>query len=127
MQFSVPIFNDKQNINRVALGKIERQQADAIYDNAQEELKTQVKQVIAKSGGNFGGASKPSVMFRRRPELSFSITRYRYEKGVASRLELMDSEFALTTAKANYLESVFDYLSAKIELDRVTGAVRNEL
>nr|WP_295927116.1 TolC family protein [uncultured Dyadobacter sp.] len=126
VQFSIPIFNGKQNINRIALGKIERQQADVIYDNAQQELKTQVKQVIA----NLVETSERIKTQRgvsETAELSYSITRYRYEKGVASRLELMDSEFALTTAKANYLESVFDYLSAKIELDRVTGAVRNEL
>jgi outer membrane protein TolC len=120
IQFSIPIFSGNQHVNRIALGKIERQQADLIYHNAQEQLKTEVKQILA-------GLIETSERIKtqqgvsKTAELSYSITKYRYEKGVASRLELTDAELALTTAKANYLESVFDYLSAKIELDRVTG------
>jgi outer membrane protein TolC len=34
---------------------------------------------------------------------------------------LTDAELALTTAQLNYLEAVFEYLSARIELDRTRG------
>jgi outer membrane protein TolC len=126
VQFSIPIFNGNQNVNRIALGKIERQQADVVYINAQEQLKTEVKQVLA-SLIETTERIKTQQNVSKTAELSYSITKYRYEKGVASRLELVDAEFALTTAKANYLESVFDYLSSKIELDRVTGNANVEL
>ena len=122
IQVAVPIFSGMQNVNKIALGKIDRQQSDMIYQNAQEQLKTEVKQVVA-------GLYEASQRIRTQQnvsetaEISYSITKYRYEKGVASRLELMDAEFALTTAKSNYLEAVFDYLSAKIELDRTMGRV----
>jgi len=49
------------------------------------------------------------------------MTQYRYTKGVASRLELTDAELALTAAQSNYLEAVYDYLSARIALDLITG------
>ncbi|MHA4736497.1 TolC family protein [Dyadobacter sp. MSC1_007] len=126
VQFSVPIFNGKQHVNRIALGKIERQQADEIYNNAEQQLKTQVKQVLATLVET-SERIKTQRNVSETAELSYSITKYRYEKGVASRLELTDAEFALTTAKANYLESVFDYLSAKIELERVTGSAKTEI
>ncbi|NIJ51471.1 TolC family protein [Dyadobacter arcticus] len=126
IQFAIPIFSGNQHVNRVALGKIERQQADLIYDNAQEQLKTEVKQILA-SLIETSERIKTQQGVSKTAELGYSITKYRYEKGVASRLELTDSELALTTAKANYLESVFDYLSAKIELDRVTGNVKTNL
>ncbi|WP_439557119.1 TolC family protein [Dyadobacter sp.] len=126
IQFAIPIFNGNQNVNRVALGKIERQQADIVYTNAQEQLKTQIKQVLA-SLVETSERIKTQQNVSQTAELSYSITKYRYEKGVATRLELMDAEFALTTAKANYLESVFDYLSAKIELDRISGDSKADL
>ncbi|WP_031528596.1 TolC family protein [Dyadobacter crusticola] len=126
IQFAIPIFNGNQNVNRVALGKIERQQADIVYTNAQEQLKTQIKQVLA-SLFETSERIKTQQNVSQTAELSYSITKYRYEKGVATRLELMDAEFALTTAKANYLESVFDYLSAKIELDRISGDSKSDL
>jgi outer membrane protein TolC len=126
VQFSIPIFNGNQNVNRISLGKTERQQADVIYNNAQEQLKTEVKQVLA-SLIETSERIKTQQNVSETAELSYSITKYRYEKGVASRLELIDSEFALTSAKSNYLEAVYDYLSSKIELDRITGNVREQL
>ena len=120
IQFSIPLFSGMQNVNKIALGKIERQQSDLILNNAQEQLKTEVKQVIAALY-EASERIKTQANVSETAELSYSITKYRYEKGVASRLELTDAELALTTAKSNYLEAVFDYLSAKIELDRTMG------
>jgi outer membrane protein TolC len=40
---------------------------------------------------------------------------------VASRLELTDTELAYTQAQSNYLEAIYDYLSANIEIDRTMG------
>jgi outer membrane protein TolC len=53
--------------------------------------------------------------------LSYEITQYRYARAVASRLELTDAELAFTAAQSNYLEAVYDYLSARIEVDRTIG------
>lgn len=122
VQFAIPLFSGMQNVNKIALGKIERQQTDMIYDNAREQLKTEIKQVTA-SLYETSQRIKTQQNVSQTAELSYSITKYRYEKGVASRLELIDAEFALTTAKSNYLEAVYDYLSSKIELDRTMGKV----
>lgn len=122
VQFSIPLFTGMQNVNRVNLGKMERQQSDMILNNAQEQLKTAVRQVTA-SLYEASERIKTQANVSQTAELSYSITKYRYEKGVASRLELTDAELALTTAKSNYLEAVFDYLSARIELDRTTGLI----
>ncbi|CAG5007454.1 Outer membrane protein OprM [Dyadobacter sp. CECT 9275] len=124
IQFAIPLFSGMQHVNKIAMGKIERQQSDLIYENAQEQLKTEVKQVLA-SLYETSQRIKTQQNVSETAELSYSITKYRYEKGVASRLELTDAEFALTTAKSNYLEAVFDYLSAKIELDRTMGKAEN--
>ncbi|WP_221390248.1 TolC family protein [Dyadobacter sp. NIV53] len=126
VQFAIPLFSGMQNVNKIALGKIERLQTDMIYQNAQEQLKTEVRQVVA-SLYETSQRIKTQQNVSETAELSYSITKYRYEKGVASRLELIDSEFALTTAKSNYLEAVYDYLSSKIELDRTMGKVEEGL
>ena len=124
IQFAIPIFSGMQHVSRIELAKIERQQADVTYLNAQEQLKAEVKQVLA---GLYEASEriKTQQNVSETAALSYSITKYRYEKGVASRLELIDAEFSLTTAKSNYLEAVYDYLSAKIELDRTVGIVND--
>jgi len=40
-------------------------------------------------------------------------------------LELTDAELAYTQAQSNYLEAVYDYLSANIEVERTIGIVGN--
>jgi outer membrane protein TolC len=124
IQFSIPVFSGMQHVSKIELAKIERKQADINFENAQQQLKTEVKQVLA---GLYEASEriKTQQNVSETAALSYSITKYRYEKGVASRLELIDAEFALTTARSNYLEAVYDYLSAKIELDRTTGLLND--
>ena len=54
-------------------------------------------------------------------KLSYTIIQYRYKGGIASRLELTDAELALSTAQSNYLEAVYDYLSAQIAINKLRG------
>lgn len=122
IQFAIPLFSGMQHISRIELAKIDRKQSDIIYTNAREQLKTEVKQVLAALY-EASERIKTQSNVSETAALSYSITKYRYEKGVASRLELIDAEFSLTTAKSNYLEAVYDYWSAKIELERTTAQV----
>ncbi len=121
-QLSIPIFSGFANSSRVGQAKIERRQADLIFQNAAENLKTEVKQVLA-SIDETSKRIQTQLNVAEVAETSYSITKYRYSHGIASRLELIDAELALTTAKSNYLEAVYDYQAAKIELNRTLGKV----
>jgi outer membrane protein TolC len=57
-------------------------------------------------------------------ELGYRITRDRWKQGIASRLDMSDAELSLTQAKSNYLQAVYDYLTATVELDKVMGRIR---
>lgn len=119
-QLSVPLFTGFVNTAKIRQAKIEHHQSDLTLQNAHELLKTEVKQVIsalAEASQRIQTQQNVSETAKQ----SYSITKYRYERGVASRLELIDAELALTTAESNYLEAVYNYQSAKIELDRTLG------
>lgn len=64
------------------------------------------------------GSNKESV---KQAEKGCSIARKRYEVGKGTILELNDSELALTQSKLAYNQAIFDYLSAKADLDKVLG------
>ena len=49
------------------------------------------------------------------------IAKKRYEVGKGTVLELNDSELALTQSKLAYTQAIFDYLSAKADLELVLG------
>jgi len=119
-QVTVPIFNGNSNKAKVKQAKIEKEQSVVRSKNAYEELKAEIKQVVADVSET-AARIQTSANVKETALLSYDITQYRYAKGVASRLELTDAELALTTAQSNYLEAVYDYLSARIALERSMG------
>jgi outer membrane protein TolC len=119
-QVTLPLFTGYKNQARISQAKINKDQAAVRITDAHQQLKTEVAQVIANLNETFE-RMKTQIQVQETAKLSYDIIQYRYSKGVASRLELTDAELALTTAQLNYLEAVFEYLSARIELDRTRG------
>lgn len=51
----------------------------------------------------------------------YQIAKVRYETGAGTVLELNDSEMALTTSRLNLNQTLYDFLKAKSEFEKVTG------
>jgi outer membrane protein TolC len=119
-QVVVPLFTGFSNQAKVRQAGFAQQQSTIRITEAQQALKTTVKQVIA-SLRETHDRMQTQRKVKETALLSYNIVQYRYEKGVTSRLELTDAELALTAAQLNYLEAVFEFLSAAIELERTSG------
>jgi outer membrane protein TolC len=120
LQLNVPLFQGNGNVQRVKEARLAEQQSALQLTDAHEQLKVEIRQVVASLHETTERLQTQRIV-KETAEQSYQIIQYRYEKGVASRLELTDAELALTTADSNYLEAVYDYLSAHIRLDRVVG------
>ena len=121
-QLTVPVFNGNSNKAKVKQAKIEKDQTLIRSRQAYEELRTEVKKAVANVRET-SARIQTNANVQETARLSYEITQYRYAKAVASRLELTDSELAYTTAQSNYLEAVYDYLSARIEIERTMGLI----
>jgi outer membrane protein TolC len=123
-QLTIPIFNGNSNNAKIKEARLATQQSVIQLTDAQQQLKTEVRRVVSDLQET-AERMKTQLNVKETAQLSYDIVQYRYAKGVTSRLELTDAELALTTAQSNYLEAVFDYLSANIQLDRVIGKTGN--
>lgn len=56
-----------------------------------------------------------------KAEEDLKIARVRYQAGVGTNVDVMDAQVALTTAKTNYVQSLYDYNTSKAELDKAMG------
>lgn len=119
-QVSVPIFSGNSNNAKVQQASLAQKQAVIQTENAYLQLRTEVKQVVSGLNETIARLQTRTTV-KETAQMSYDITQYRYAKGVASRLELTDAELALSMAQSNYLEAVYDYLSARIALTRTTG------
>lgn len=120
LQVSVPLFTGLSNQAKVKQAKISREQTTLRSNYEYEKLRASVHQVVSDSHESLARLQTATDV-QETAQLSYNIIEYRYKKGVASRLELTDAELELSTAQSNYLEAVYDYLSARIALQEIMG------
>jgi outer membrane protein TolC len=122
LQLSVPIFTGLITNARTKQASLSKQQTTLQLQNRQSQLRAQVHESIA----NINEASlrlENTAIVQETAQLSYNIIQYRYKNGIASRIELTDAELALSTAQSNYLEAVYDYIAARIALNKLRGRV----
>ncbi|QIP12458.1 TolC family protein [Spirosoma aureum] len=123
LQLSVPIFTGFRTNSRIQQAQITRQQTETQVANLKEVVRAQVKIGLANVE-----EARLRIETQRQTisvaELGYRITRDRWKQGIASRLDMSDAELSLTQAKSNYLQAVYDYLTATVSLDKVLGRIK---
>ena len=56
-------------------------------------------------------------------ETDYKMTQERYENGVAINLDVMDAELAMTQARTNYIQALYDYNISRSKLDKAMGII----
>ncbi|KAA6329981.1 hypothetical protein EZS27_021266 [termite gut metagenome] len=116
---TVPLFK-ASNFTKLKQTKIQMRQLTETRINVERQLNTLAASY--KSSMNAGCeqvlSSKEGIL---QAEKGREIAQKRYEVGKGTILELNDSEVALTQAQLAYNQSIFDYLTAKADLDKVLG------
>lgn len=54
-------------------------------------------------------------------EEDYKIAQVRYSAGVGTNLDVIDSQVALTSAKTNYVQALYDYNTSRAKLDKAMG------
>lgn len=54
-------------------------------------------------------------------EQGYRIASTRFRSGSGTQLEVTDAQLALTTAKTNRMQAIYDYHVASMELDQLLG------
>ncbi len=99
---------EQLNLNTLNL----RRNVDVMVKNYMNNMHKSVEQL---------SSNKESV---KQAEKGCVIAKKRYEVGKGTILELNVSELALTQSKLAYNQAIFDYLSAKADLEKVLGKDR---
>lgn len=120
LTLSIPIFsggqkyfkNKQNNISLLNLKlqreNVERQLALSVT-NSLDNIQTAVEQVAS---------NKESVA---QAQKAFTISQKRYDVGSGTLLEMNSSETALTQARLQYAQSIYDYLAARTTLEATLG------
>lgn len=119
LSLSVPIFR-ASNFTKMKTTKLQISQLAENRKYTERQLRMQVSAYVDNMNASAEQVSsnKEAVAQARK---GYEISRKRYEIGGGTILELNNSEIALVSAELTYSQSIYDYLAAKADLDKVLG------
>jgi outer membrane protein TolC len=122
LQLNVPIFSGFQKANRVAQAKLELQKSN----NNLFQVKNAVNLDIKNSATNFRNSI--ASLNNQRANLNLAneilrVSKIKYEQGVGSSIEVTQAQTSLKEAENNYINSLYDALVNKVNLDKASGKI----
>ncbi|MGL4292853.1 MAG: TolC family protein [Bacteroidales bacterium] len=120
LSLNIPIFTGGQKYyknkqNKVSLINLDlqrynvKQQLEVSVQNALNNIETSVEQMAS---------NKESII---QAEKAFTISQKRYDVGAGTVLEMNSSETALTQARLQYAQAIYNYLSSRANLEATLG------
>jgi len=120
LKLSVPIWDGLQKNSRVQQSKL----GLAKVDNSLNQYRNSIQLEYTSAQSTFKTKLASLEITKQNRVLAVEIARVskvKYDNGLGSSLELTDAESALKEADANYLNTLYETIVAKVELDRVLG------
>ena len=122
LNLAIPIYDAKDKRSKVERAKVDREELYLQRDDMQRLIEMEVRT------GNIGVQNARRNLNQRlaSQELSekiYNTTLIKYREGVGSSLEVNQAEFEMLTAQRNYIDSLFNYLIARTDLERALGKI----
>jgi outer membrane protein TolC len=120
LNISVNLFQGLQTNSRIEQAQLERQKTEEQKGSLERNLQMGIRSVI----GNLRQARKRVDAQQKTVETAergYKIVTARFLSNAATQLEVNDAALALSQAKVNRMQSIYDYLVAASELDSMLG------
>ena len=119
LSLSVPIFR-MSNFTKLRSTRLQISQLAENRDYTERQLNMQVRSYRDNMSANAEQVASNREAIQQA-EKGREIASKRYEIGKGTILELNNSEVSLTQARLTYSQSIYNYLEAKADLDKVLG------
>ncbi len=123
LNLNVPIYDGGLRKAQIERSKLATQKATIELENFEKAVSLQV----ANARLQYKNA-KATIEARERSqalaEKIFEKTQIKFREGVGSSIELTQAEAALFNEQSNYINALYDLLSAKVELDIALGNLK---
>lgn len=120
INLSVPIFDGGQKMQRIKQANMNVEKIDNTIQNLQRAIDLQLK----ASSTQFKNALSSLDVQERNVQLAekvYNTTKKKYEQGLGSSFELLQTQTELENAQSNYFQALFDAVNAKISFTKALG------
>lgn len=117
---SINVFDSGVTWSRIHAAEANLHKAEENYRNTVDSLNLDVrtKYYNMREAEERIKSSKSAL---DAAEEDYRIAKLRYMNGVGTNTDVLDAQVALTNAKTNYLQAMYDYNTSKVELDNAIG------
>lgn len=120
MVLSFPLFDAYAAKSRTSMARAGREQArimaGQLHDVIEAEVEESYQDMMAARQSHLAQIDNVTIA-----ERALEIAQVSYENEMMTSVELMDSQLALTVARLNHFQSLFDYLVALARIEKATG------
>ena len=120
LSLSLNIFQGFQTYARVEQAQLEQRKSEEQQVNLERTLQTGLHSIL----GNLQQARKRVEAQGKTVEMAergYKIVTARFLSSAATQLEVNDAQLALTQARVNRVQAIYDYLVASADLDQLIG------
>jgi outer membrane protein TolC len=121
MIIDVPLFDGFQGLGKIRKGYGSLRQARWAYEDLRQQIALEVKQAATamRNAVEFLESQKENV---RQAEEGLRLVKIGFGLGTNTQLDVLDVQTALTAARLNYLQAVFNYQSARFDLENAEAS-----
>ena len=118
---SIPIFNGGKRYNDIRQARVQAAELDIQRANTERQLQIAIRSSLSTmETATKSYASASSAV--ETAEKAYGIAKQSYEVGRSTLTDLGDAQLALTQSRLGICQAIFNYLSAKSDLEGTLGA-----
>lgn len=124
VSLSFPVFTGGSRMQKANQTKVTITQLQLRKEDLQRSLQLLVRQSLDNMNTcikRYGAAQKGVEQAAR----GYMIAQKRYDTGAGTLLEMNDASLAMTQAKLNFNQAIYDYVTAKSDLEKTLGKQAN--
>ena len=125
LNLSVPIFDGFQKKYQAQQARINIQKVD----NMKKMVESSIDLEVSQANTNLANAFTNFEIQKRNLKLAeevIRVTKVKYRQGLGSNLEVTNAESDLKESQVNYYSAMYDFIIAKIDLDKAQGKLVND-
>jgi outer membrane protein TolC len=120
LSLNIPLFDGARTIGEVRKAKVDYYQAVLKEEQTRDEVRLEVEQAYdnLKLARRALEAQRETIA---QAEEGMRIANLRYQSGVGTQLEVLSAQTALTDARTNFVQAIYNYRLAKSGLKKAAG------
>jgi len=122
-QFSFPIFEGGKRYHQIQSAELSLHRTDYDRIALENSIRTEYIEALAGYNSNFSNF----IMLKENVQLArevYNTIQLQYKSGVKSYLEVIVAETDLRNTQTNYLNSLYQVLSSKLDVEKALGIVQ---